>query len=236
MKRWVTIVVVFLLAGAVVNVAVAWGCAVAVDPTFARTGGWTNRPPWRWEVVCWKGVGSTFLVNAWAHYRDPAADLYGPAKSFGPSPGRLVPGWGDLDAPTAEFAAMVPDPRSELIVEERTLLGCGWPLRAIWCESEREIMAINGSTVVFDRGFVDLSLQPWHGMIPRVLPLGIDWLPFAVNTLFYAALLWPLFCASFAMRRIVRMKRGRCVKCGYPMGESAVCSECGSALRRRVGA
>lgn len=139
MKRWVTIVVVFLLAGAVVNVAVAWGCAVAVDPTFARTGGWTNRPPWRWEVVCWKGVGNTFLVNAWAHYRDPAADLYGPAKSFGPSPGRLVPGWGDLDAPTAEFAAMVPDPRSELIVEERTLLGCGWPLRAMWCELEREI-------------------------------------------------------------------------------------------------
>ncbi len=27
MKRWVIIVVVFLLAGAVVNVAVAWGCA-----------------------------------------------------------------------------------------------------------------------------------------------------------------------------------------------------------------
>lgn len=52
----------------------------------------------------------------------------------------------------------------------------------------------------------------------------------AVNTLFYAVVLWLLISGSFVLRRFIRMKRRRCVKCAYPMGESGVCSECGTAL------
>ena len=68
------------------------------------------------------------------------------------------------------------------------------------------------------------------------LPLRPIPVAFAFNTLVYAAVLWLLIPGPFVLRRFIRVKRGRCVKCGYPMGESAVCSECGSALRRRVGA
>ncbi len=53
---------------------------------------------------------------------------------------------------------------------------------------------------------------------------------FAVNTLFYAAILWLLIAGPFALRRFLRVRRGRCPKCAYPAGESSVCSECGKAL------
>ena len=37
-----------------------------------------------------------------------------------------------------------------------------------------------------------------------------------------------------ALRRVLRVRRGLCPKCAYPMGESAVCSECGQALPKRL--
>jgi hypothetical protein len=48
---------------------------------------------------------------------------------------------------------------------------------------------------------------------------------------FYAAILWLLFAAPFALRRRRRIKRGLCPKCAYPVGESPVCTECGAAVK-----
>ena len=54
---------------------------------------------------------------------------------------------------------------------------------------------------------------------------------FAFNTLFYAAILWLLFAGPFALRRWRRIKRGLCLACAYPVGTSAVCTECGKPAR-----
>ncbi len=57
----------------------------------------------------------------------------------------------------------------------------------------------------------------------------------STNTLFYAAILWLLIGGLFALRRFLRVRRGLCPKCAYPMGESSVCTECGGLLSfRRV--
>ncbi len=56
------------------------------------------------------------------------------------------------------------------------------------------------------------------------------WPGFAVNTLFYAALLWLFMYVLSALRRFLRVRRAFCPKCAYPMGESEVCTECGGAL------
>ena len=48
------------------------------------------------------------------------------------------------------------------------------------------------------------------------------------------AILGLLIPASFALRRLIRRRRGLCPKCGYPMGEAAVCSECGRTLPGRA--
>jgi hypothetical protein len=56
------------------------------------------------------------------------------------------------------------------------------------------------------------------------------WPGFAVNTIFYAAILWLLLAAPFALRRRLRKQRGLCPACAYPIGESATCTECGARV------
>jgi len=64
----------------------------------------------------------------------------------------------------------------------------------------------------------------------RGLPMCPIWPGFAINTIFYAVILWVLFAFPFALRRWRRIKRGLCARCGYPLGTSAVCSECGTPI------
>ncbi len=55
-----------------------------------------------------------------------------------------------------------------------------------------------------------------------MLPLAIIVPGFAANTLFYAA--------PFATRRLIRRKRGHCIKCGYDIrhADHDACPECGA--------
>ncbi len=67
-----------------------------------------------------------------------------------------------------------------------------------------------------------------------ILPWRPLWPGSIVNTIFYATILWLLIPGPFAFRRFLRVKRGLCPKCAYPMGESAVCTECGCGLPRHT--
>jgi len=67
----------------------------------------------------------------------------------------------------------------------------------------------------------------------RALPVAPLWPGFAINAVFYAAILWLLFAAPFALRRWRRIKRGLCPKCAYPVGTSEVCTECGAAVTKQ---
>jgi hypothetical protein len=65
------------------------------------------------------------------------------------------------------------------------------------------------------------------------LPLRPIWPGFAINTLFYAAILWLLFALPGALRRWRRIKRGLCPACAYPVGASDLCTECGKPVNPR---
>jgi hypothetical protein len=71
-------------------------------------------------------------------------------------------------------------------------------------------------------------LSTWEFDFNRahLIPLGTV---LSINTIFYAAILWLLFFAPGAMRRTIRRNRGLCPACGYPIGTSSVCTECGVA-------
>ena len=68
----------------------------------------------------------------------------------------------------------------------------------------------------------------------RIIPYRPIWRGFAINTIFYAAIFWLPIRGSVALRRFWRVQQGFCPKCAYPMGESAVCTECGCELPKRA--
>jgi hypothetical protein len=66
-----------------------------------------------------------------------------------------------------------------------------------------------------------------------VLPLVPIWPGFAINTIFYAAILWLMFITPGKIRHFIRIRRGLCPSCAYPVGTSPVCTECGERLVNR---
>ena len=125
------------------------------------------------------------------------------------------------------------------------LFDAGWSVRSMtWCQT----MVLPEASGSLD-GRWDAPTNGWRNGLStsyvwplvhdelkgpalwRRLPLAPIWPGFAINTLFYAALLWLGFCGPFALRRQIRRKHGRCVKCGYDLrgapGTDAGCPECG---------
>ncbi len=124
----------------------------------------------------------------------------------------------------------------------RVYEGRGWPLLALSCTHETSMAAIIAQltskakvTSLTPKGAILTGLTPARSVrgffVPRTLPLRPIWPGFTVNTIFYAAILWLLTLGPFTARRIIRRKRGRCIKCGYDLrgtsGGGGGCPECG---------
>ena len=190
MRRRLVTIAIFLLAGAVVNVGVAWGIALRGEPLPTRNreldlaeaqdvwgrlkpGSWPANPPMlagdRLEHV-----GGTTL------------------QAFHPRDGKTP--WIDVT----------------MVWEWRV----GYPvstLRYVVRRSDRKTEYVGAMRTV-----VTLPLMPvWPG--------------FTANTAFYAAILWLLIPGPFALRRLIRRRRGLCPACGYDLrhGEHEACPECG---------
>ena len=213
MGRRLLILAVFLVAGAVVNVAVAWGCALCVDPVVGGTLEFASATTTteHWTLAVMSRGGARFIQssrNRGPHDPVKAADLL------------RLPYWAKLATPRAEYASGAHD-FEMILVESR-----GWPLQALRCE-----VIPRGGPLLF--GVLGAIETPWQWKVvsrPRSLPLLPVWPGFIANTLGYAVVLWLLIPGPFALRRWVRRRRGLCPKCAYPVGESAVCTECGGEL------
>ncbi len=70
-------------------------------------------------------------------------------------------------------------------------------------------------------------MEPW-----RRLPLRPEWPGFAANTIAFAGLWWVALFGTREWRRSRRRRVGRCIQCGYPIGVSDVCTECGNPVAR----
>ncbi len=218
MKRRLLIIAICLLLGVIVNVAVAWGCAAWADLDTEPSSGTSEDGTTM--IGRWSSKFGTLIhyhISRTATYRHPLFES--------PRMDEVSPYW--LRFPSAAYESGLIDN------EDRITDARGWPALTMWSEY---VWPPYGPPVPVKGG---LRLTSPHSVtnfgpqLPRALPLRPIWPGFAVNTLFYAAILWLLMSGPFALRRFIRVKGGLCPACAYPRGQSEVCSECGKALPSR---
>jgi hypothetical protein len=221
LKRWTLLICLFLLLGVIVNIAVAWGSALFVPLDWSQNvRGMRYKQGMRWELQKWSGWAGVRLYSVqWGTH---GIEWEG----FGPDPREFIPHWANLDRPTSRVVRS-PD----LEIEVREAEARGLPLISMWSEMEW----FDGPAHEVRGGF-ETGLAPWQrggARIPRVLPARIAMPGFAINTIFYAAILWLLWFGPGMIRRGSRRRRGWCVRCGYDLRGSGagMCSECGAAGR-----
>jgi len=100
------------------------------------------------------------------------------------------------------------DSESKVVV----LTQCGWPAQSV------KALDLNAGVPLHQYALA----VPWflqkYPEEPRRLAYIPLWPGFAINTLFYAAVLWMLWSIPFALRRMIRKRRGQCEQCAYPIG------------------
>lgn len=228
----------FLLLGAVVNVAVAWGCA-AWSPfrrlSYVAMPGHVLAKPYWLQVERVAGFGAE---------RHEIVAVFG--SNIRPDSQGFIKYLPSLHSDEKMIWTIVAPSWSRLGVEDRAGRqvaieaehASGWPMRALWCTLEVECDLKDALKKTENADMESgILLEPraqsdelLHG---RRLPLIVLRSGFAANTLFYAATLWLLFAAPSAWRRRRRARRGLCAVCGYPVGASEVCTECGAAVASR---
>lgn len=146
---------------------------------------------------------------------------------------RPLPAWSVNRV--SEVESLLPkdvDPQVEVVMQLRDH-ATGWPLVALrW----REVVLFIGDAAPIRRVSGRLTLPEWlqwgdaFSGSRREMPCIPIWPGFFVNALMYGAAAGAVMFGPGAVRRAMRRRAGRCERCGYPRGDSAVCTECGAAM------
>ena len=226
MRRRVLTILALLVAGAVVNVAVAWGCAsrsIQRSWTISAREGYSRiESVGFWRVFGTDSFGRVRIRSWWAFEWSGGITV----NLNLPAARDLLPKWTDV------VDHLEPgDINNADVVAEAT----GWPFLAMFAHYELAPGEPDQSGKYFfpirsPRGIV---ISDAGDLCLLILPTRIIWPGFAINTILYAVVLWLLIPGPFALRRLVRRRRGLCPACTYPMGESPTCTECGRDLPAR---
>ncbi len=206
MKRIAIKLVIFLLLGAVVNVAVAWMCSARSEPRLY--GPQVAQTPS-------KELGRSIVETM---------DLFdGPFQVGGSI---AAPGFGVTRTLFPASSGGTPPTMAFVLHTES-----GWPFTSL--EGNSALIAVGATASEQYSG--GLATPKWlvgqqQGQVPGVLPLRPVWLGFIANTAVYGLLLWLLIRGPLAIRGLRRRARGSCPSCNYPIGESLRCTECGRPL------
>ena len=193
----------------------AWGCALGVNvlKSEEKLGLVADHQEW-WGFIRQSRPGAAYVFS-WRRREEGAV-------TSGLSPNEVVPNWSGFKTPTREYKSMLR--YDEMLHAD----GRGWPMLALWSLWPGAVSQEEAIPPRVKNGIMT-SLPWWGELTPRILPLRPIWPGFAINTIFYAAILWLPIRSPFALRRHLRRKRGLCVGCGYDLrGDLARgCPECG---------
>lgn len=252
-KRLVTLAL-FLFLGALINIAIAWGWAYR-RPVWAGD----YKPYWdryatvvtsptelpRW-MLNWleQGCARVYIWNA--EYSEITVETGRGALGDQDEmeyidDQSLIPRWTTVGHQPPPFDSADPNSHWLAFVE----YAAGWPLLAVFCRFDTRYDLPTDNTYLADvHGGIALDRQLWpkptpgaiwiHGTLPDrgALPYWPIWPGFVVNSVFYAVPLLLLFHTPLWLRGRMRKLRNRCPACAYPIGTSAICTECGYQLLR----
>ena len=204
MKRWIFPI----LLGALANVAVAWACATWSTVTVAHADG--------------MGVEDADVPFGWAEDASPLPRGF-MHLSVEHYLGRQVRNYYWISDGIVSRSTSFP-----VVCEVRA----GWPIPCLSggvADLEFRLDYRPMYAIVFDPEPVALMYYD-----PTLLPVRPIFLGFFINTLFFAVVLWLPLRGPLVLRRHIRLKRGRCPKCGYDLrgqppdvGAGGGCPECG---------
>ena len=246
MKQWLFKLVVLLLLGAVVNVAVAWGCA-----------NWRGKNPPLLSLF-----DEVFSAKGFDKVREQVSEKYFP-KPLYISLELIEQGEGlsvksmeiDYYASGESWVRLWEDkPDSHLVAAkiirtglEQRIIHIGevselkpisnWPpINLKPYRRQFEWAQINIGLPLKSLSYTPLNSNPnsanqqanvwflpneFSMLFPStndmIFPYGVNWPSFLINTIFYAVLLWILWLSLLALRRFIRHKRGRCRYCAYDL-------------------
>ena len=219
--KYLRVILIFLLLGAVVNVAVAWGLAVVHNGIYDRFSdgeeGRASADGDSWEIARFDYFGTTRLVGI-----PSTKELVGSGYEAEYVPG-LLPSWSRMNDPPSTLPANAD--RKYGIQWDMVFLSeiaRGWPLRSFTCTHYKSYPDL----IIHTKDGILLHVDSKFRLQRITLPLRPIWTGFALNTILYAVLLGSLFTS----RRKIRNKRGLCVKCAYDLrgAEHKACPECGT--------
>jgi hypothetical protein len=217
----------FLVLGAIINVAVAWGSSLWVrfdDARWQEFGtNLADRAAGDFFAREFMFVGRSHQIGGFRIYTSFPTTI---ANQIPPTTAAQVAReW----MPFILSTRPAKDQRHLQFIDAR---GLPWP--SMYCTIYRQ-WSIGQRTSSFDADHTAIILRnatgnppgKWNGVVLPCMPL---WSGFGLNTLVYAVVLWGFFAAPFALRRRMRIRRGLCPACAYPVGESEMCTECGAQL------
>ena len=208
-----------IVCGALLNVAIAWGLAAR----FARASNSTRQEIPGWAIVPLSAVSEqcqSMYDNNWGRHGVGWSECYADRHYLDMTPGYPV-----------------------MWTEETRTIASGWPmltLRFVEYTSFQAPADRAGEPTGLRRGVL---MPEWILKLPkanalvRSRRLPTEPLPgFAVNTIFYAAIL-ALPLSLRPIRRQIRARRGKCVKCVYDLAGTITdaCPECGTDTRATPG-
>ncbi len=217
-RRWLTTIALHLTLGLVLSIAVAvaasfvpdswmWRAHSPVHSSVDQLNFFETRGPATHMIDA--SVISHMTISLLIVRSDEAKPGVLPVVRDGHVPRWAVPSAARLPADEATPPRLL------------RILGRGWPLPALLCETE--IDEVSGS-VLARRGCAPLAIGSITYEIPyKPIPSGL-----LLNTLFYAAITLTAALSWRALRRHRRVRKGRCTACGYDLAGLDRCPECGA--------
>ena len=253
-KAWILRIAVCLVLGMITTLAVAWACAWWIN---AGQGDFREG---------WHDAQQTEWMRGWRITRRDAFGanrVVAMARGTVPVPPKapiailtreeLVPWWSNLSQVMDEQVRAVHAQEStrraqgdKTTVRPTVLFddARGWPLPALRCRWDHGLVPGGPEGGEILQGGIELEPANPQQMSSlsiddqRALPYWPIWRGLAVDTSFYATILFVLLGGIDFTRRELRRVRGRCIKCGYDLrGDfSTGCSECGWGRENGRGA